>query len=175
MTDSRGGGRYLGYEHTGRCRWKILKPTLSRSQIPENDTLSRIQIYLNNTLSFGFFRQNCALARKFVRNLSKNVEILPSKRFESHSQSANGLKRPFGVKNYKYGPCHGADFYKNDTLSRSRNPENDTLFSGTSPYRKIDEYTPGDRFQPRKVRQMMEHVGYSMRIWQNVIACILRE
>ena len=34
---------------------------------------------------------------------------------------------------------HGADFYKNDTLSRSRNPENDTLFSGTSPYRKIYE------------------------------------
>ena len=70
------------------------------------------------------------------------MEILPSKRFESHSQSANGLKRPFGVKNDKYGPCHGADFYKNDTLSRSRNPENDTLSSGTSPYRKICEYPP---------------------------------
>ena len=70
------------------------------------------------------------------------MEILLSKRFESHSQSANGLKRPFGVKNDKYGPCHGADFYKNDTLSRSRNPENDTLSSGTSPYRKIYEYPP---------------------------------
>ena len=81
-------------------------------------------------------------ARKFVRNLSKIVEILPSNRFESHSQSANGLQRPFGVKNDKYGPCHGADFYKNDTLSRSRNPENDTLFSGTSPYGKIYEYPP---------------------------------
>ena len=65
------------------------------------------------------------------------MEILPSKRFESHSQSANGLKRPFRVKNDKYGPCHGAKFYKNDTLSQSQNPENDTLFSGTSTYRKI--------------------------------------
>ena len=45
-------------------------------------------------------------------------------------------------QNDKYGPRHGADFYKNDTLSRSRNPENDTLFSGTSPYRKIYEYPP---------------------------------
>ena len=62
------------------------------------------------------------------------METLPSKRFESHSQSANG-KRPFGVKKDKHGPCHGADFYKNDTLSRSQNPENDTLFSGTSPHR----------------------------------------
>ena len=70
------------------------------------------------------------------------MEILPSKRFESHSQSANGLKRPFGVKNDKYGPCNGADFYENDTLSRGRNPENDTLFSGTSPYGKIYEYPP---------------------------------
>ena len=125
------------YEHTGRCRCKICKATLSQSQIPENDTLSRSGIFLNNTLPFSLFRQNC------VRNLSKNVEIFPSKRFESHSQSANGLKRPFGVKNDKYGPCHGADFYKNDTLSRSRNPENDTLFSGTSPYRKIYESPPG--------------------------------
>ena len=58
--------------------------------------------------------------------------ILPSKQFESHSQSANGLKRPFGVKNDKYGPCHGVDFYKNDTLSWSRNPENDTLQSADS-------------------------------------------
>ena len=70
------------------------------------------------------------------------MEILPSEQFESHSQSANGLKRPFGVKNDTYGPCHGADFYKNDTLSWSRNPENDTLFSGTSPYGKIYEYPP---------------------------------
>ena len=77
-----------------------------------------------------------------MRNLSKNVEILPSKRFESHSQSANGLKRSFGVKNDKYGPCHGADFYINDALSRSQNPEDDTQFSGTSPYRKIYEYSP---------------------------------
>ena len=36
------------------------------------------------------------------------------------AQSANGLKRPFGVKNVKCGPCHETDFYKNDTLSRSR-------------------------------------------------------
>ena len=134
----RGGG-YLTYEHTGRCRWKIWKATLSRSQIPENDTLSRSKF---STLSLSFFRQICALQRKFVRNLSKNVEILPFKRFKSHLQSENGLKRPFGVKNDRYGPCHGADFYKNDTLSRSRNPENDTLFSGTSPYRKIYEYPP---------------------------------
>ena len=68
------------------------------------------------------------------------VVILPSKRFESHSQSGNRLKRPFGVKNDKYRPYHGADFYKNDTLSRSRNFENDTLFSGTSPHEKIYEY-----------------------------------
>ena len=40
------------------------------------------------------------------------MEILPSKRLESHSESENGLKRPFGVKNDKYGPCHGADFYE---------------------------------------------------------------
>ena len=73
------------------------------------------------------------------------VEILPSKRFESHSQNANGLKRPFGVKNDKYGPCHGADLYNNDTLSRSRNLENDTLFSGTSLHRKIYEYLPRGR------------------------------
>ena len=45
-----------------------------------------------------------------------------------------------------YGPCRGADLYKNDTLSRSRNPENDTLFSGTSPYRKIYECPPGGGF-----------------------------
>ena len=70
------------------------------------------------------------------------MEILPSKRFQSHSQSVDGLKRPIGVKNDKYGPCHGADLYKNDTLSRSRNPEKDTLFSGTSPYGKIYEYLP---------------------------------
>ena len=66
------------------------------------------------------------------------MEILPFKRLKSHSQNANCLKGPFGVKNGKYGPCHGADFYKNDTL----NPENDTLFSGMSPYRKIYEYPP---------------------------------
>ena len=78
-----------------------------------------------------------------MRNLSKDVEILPSKRLESHSQSENGLKLPFGVKNDKYETCHGADSYENDTLSRSRNLENDTLFSGTSPYRKIYEYPPG--------------------------------
>ena len=103
-----------------------------------------------------------------MRNLSKNVEILQIvkqmvdtteiiedgifvkifwktnvDKNESHSHSENGLKRPFGVKNDKYGPCHGADFYENDTLSRSRNPENDTLFSGTSPYGKIHEYPPG--------------------------------
>ena len=40
------------------------------------------------------------------------MEILSSKRFESHSQSANGIKRPFGVKNDIYEPCHGADFTK---------------------------------------------------------------
>ena len=42
-----------------------------------------------------------------------------------------------------YRPCRGADFYKYDTLSRNRNPENDTLFSGTSPYRKIHKCPPG--------------------------------
>ena len=74
------------------------------------------------------------------------MEILPSKRFESHSQSANGLERPYEVKNDKHGPCHGADFYKNDTLSRSRNPESDTLSSGTSPYRKILQGEPEKSF-----------------------------
>ena len=78
----------------------------------------------------------------FVINLSQKVEIFLSKLFESQSQSANGLKRPFGAKNDKYGPCHGADFYKNETLSRSQNLENDTLCSSTSPYRKIYEYLP---------------------------------
>ena len=82
------------------------------------------------------------LCKEICTKSIENVEILPSKRFESHSQGANGLKRPFGVKNDKYGPCHGANFYKNDTLSRSRNPENDTLLSGTSPYGKIYEYLP---------------------------------
>ena len=57
---------------------------------------------------------------------------MPSKRFESHSQIANGLKQSFSVENDKYGPLHGADFYKNNTLSRNPNPENDTLSSGTS-------------------------------------------
>ena len=70
------------------------------------------------------------------------MEILPSNQFESHSQSANDLKRPFGVQNDKYGTCHGADFYKNDILSRSPNPENDALFIGTSQYGKIYEYPP---------------------------------
>ena len=31
--------------------------------------------------------------------LNRAFTVLPSKRFESHSQSADGLKRPFGVKN----------------------------------------------------------------------------
>ena len=61
----------------------------------------------------------------FVRNLSKNEEILPSRRYESYLQSANGLKRPFGVKNDRYGPCNGTNCYTTDTLPRSRNPEND--------------------------------------------------
>ena len=43
---------------------------------------------------------------------TKSIENYGIKQFESHSQSANGLKRPFGVKNDKYGPCRGADFYK---------------------------------------------------------------
>ena len=74
------------------------------------------------------------------------MEILPSKRFESHSQSANGPKRSFGVKSDKYGSCQGANFFKNDTLSLSRNPENDALFSGTSPYKIVYEYLPlGDQ------------------------------
>ena len=73
-----------------------------------------------------------------MRNLLINVEILLSRLFESYSQSANGLKRHFGVKHDKYGSCHGADFYKNDTLSRGRNP--DTLFSDTSSYIQIHEY-----------------------------------
>ena len=47
-----------------------------------------------------------------------------------------------GGYNDKYGPCHGADFYKNEILSRGRNPENDTLFSGMSQYGKIYEYPP---------------------------------
>ena len=126
----------MGYDHTGRYHWKISKATLSWSQIPENDTLSRSKISLNNTLSFVSSNKIVPYKQTFVRNLSQNVEILPSKLFESHSQSANGLKRSFGVKNDKCLPCHGADFYKNDTLSWSRNPENDTLFSGTCPYRK---------------------------------------
>ena len=41
-----------------------------------------------------------------------------------------------------YGPCRGADVYKNDTLSRSRNPENDTLFSGTPPTEKYISAPP---------------------------------
>ena len=77
-----------------------------------------------------------------VNQILKNFFDLKEITFESHSQSANGLKRSFGVKNDKYGPCHGADFYKNDTLSRSQNAKNDTLFSGTSPYRKIYEHPP---------------------------------
>ena len=86
-----------------------------------------------------------------MKSIKKNVEILPSKRFGSHLQSANGLKRSYGVKNDKYGPCHGADFYKNDILSRSRNPENDTLFSGTSPYRKIYGCPPPPGILPNKI------------------------
>ena len=39
-------------------------------------------------------------------------------------------------------PVNGADFYKIDTLSRSRSAENDTLFSGTSPHRKTYENPP---------------------------------
>ena len=75
----------------------------------------------------------CALKRNFVRSLSKNVEMLPSKRFESDLQSANGLKTTNGVQNDTYGPCHGADLNRNDTLSGRWNPEDDTLFRGTSP------------------------------------------
>ena len=75
-----------------------------------------------------------------MRNLSKNVEILPSKRFESHLQSANGLNDLSESKMTNMDPVMEPIFTKNDTLFRSRNPENDTLFSGTSPYRKIYEY-----------------------------------
>ena len=131
-----GGGGVLGRRTYGEVLLENVKSTLSRSQIPENDSLSGSKIFLNNT------QTKLCPARKFVRNLFRNVEILPSKQFESHSQNANGLKRPFEIKNDKYGPCHGADFYKNDTLYRSRNPENDTLFSGTSSKREIYEYRP---------------------------------
>ena len=41
--------------------------------------------------------------------------MFPTNQIESHSQSANGLKRPFAVKNKKYGPCYGADFYNKMT------------------------------------------------------------
>ena len=57
---ARGGG-VLGLRAYGDVPLENLKATLSRSQIPENDTLSRSKSFLNNTLSFSFFRQSCAL------------------------------------------------------------------------------------------------------------------
>ena len=86
------GKGYLGYEHTGRCSWKVSKATLSRIQISENDTLFRSKIFINNTLSFVSSNKIVPCKEIVVRNLSTNVEIWPSKQFESHSQSANVLK-----------------------------------------------------------------------------------
>ena len=111
ITNPRGGG-YLGYEHTGRCRWKISKATLSWSQIPENDTLSWSKIFLNNTLSFVPSNKIVPYKETFVRNLSKNVEILPSKLFESYSQSANGLEQSFGDKMTNMDPVMEPIFTK---------------------------------------------------------------
>ena len=56
-----GGGGVHGLRTYGDVPLKNLKSSLSRSQIPENDTLSRRKIFLNNTLSFSFFGQSCAL------------------------------------------------------------------------------------------------------------------
>ena len=124
-----------------------LKASLSRSQIPESDTLSWTE---------SFFRKNGALSWKFVRNLRENMEILPSKRFKSYSRSTNNLHRLFGVKNDNYGPCLAANFYKNDTPSRSQNPENDTLFSGTPRYKNIRVPPPRDMNQGNKFSILSE-------------------
>ena len=67
---------------------------------------------LNDTQSWSFLKQNCALPWMFVRSLSANPRMLPSKRVESHSRSANGPKRHSGVNNNKYGLCHRGDYTK---------------------------------------------------------------
>ena len=82
---------------------------------------------------------------------------MPSRRFESHSQSENGLKWHFRAENDKYGLCHGADFCKNDTLSRSLNPENDTLFSGARTRTEKHMSTPPHR-------QMLHWFEYQYKV-----------
>ena len=110
--DNRTSTTREGYEHTGRCRSKIWKATLSRSQLPENDNLSRSKIFLSNWQYpvLEFFQTKLYPAKEICKKSIEIVEILPSKRSESYLQRANGLKRPFGVKNDKCGPRHGADF-----------------------------------------------------------------
>ena len=66
-------GGYLVWKHTGRGRLKIWKASLYWSQIPEKYTLSYSKMFLDNTLSLSFFRQNCALPWRFVRNMDLSV------------------------------------------------------------------------------------------------------
>ena len=53
------------------------------------------------SLSLSFVRAAVCSAKEICNNISKHGEILPSKRFKAHSQSANSLKRPFSVDNEK--------------------------------------------------------------------------
>ena len=91
-------GRLLVFEDTGRCCWKILKGSLSWSQILEDDTLSLKSC-----------KETCVLPSKFVGNLSENDEMLPSKKSKSYLRKANGMQLRYRVS---YAPCHGAGYRK---------------------------------------------------------------
>ena len=81
---------------------EILKshPVSFLRRSPENDILSRRETFLNSTLSLSFFRKNCALPWKVARKPSEIVEMIPSKRFKTYSQSADGLQWRFSGKDH---------------------------------------------------------------------------
>ena len=95
---------YLAYEYTGTRRWKIIKAALFRSSpIPENDTQSRSKIFLNNTLSFSFFGQSCAPQENLYEICRKLWNYCHPSDLNHIRKVQMALKRPFGVKNDKYG------------------------------------------------------------------------
>ena len=90
------------------------------------------KIFKNNTSPLNFFEQNCVLPWKFERNLSENSEMLLSKRFKSHLQSASGLKDDALESMMKN--IDGADYAK-DTLSCNLVPRaNLVLCSAVRPH-----------------------------------------
>ena len=110
--------------------------TLSWSQIPKNDTLSWSKIFKNNTLFLHYFKETRALPCKIVGSLSENL-AMQLNRYLNHTcvvQMAHN-----DVTESAMDPVMEMVTEKNNTLSWTKNPENDTLFSGTSPYGEIYE------------------------------------